>query len=82
MARGRLPNLFRNAAREAGDRYYADAEPCRICGTNKRYTSNKGCVACAIARGSARYAALDEQTKTVLKQRDHDRYVVRMAETP
>lgn len=81
MARGRPPNPYRQAAIEAGEKYYADEKPC-ICGTNKRYTSNKGCVACAIARGNARYAALDEQAKTVLKQKDHERYIKQLAEFP
>jgi hypothetical protein len=44
--------------------------------------SNAGCVACAIARGNARYAALDEDAKAIVKQRDHDRYIKRMAESP
>ena len=32
--------------------------------------------------GNARYAALDNDAKAVLKARDHDRYVKRMAESP
>ena len=81
-SRGRPPNLLRSAAKEAGEKFYADQFPCDFCGTNKRYVSNAGCVACAIERGNARYAALDNDAKAVLKAKDHDRYVKRMAESP
>ena len=79
-SRGRPLNLLRATAKQAGERYYADQNPCDFCGTNKRYVSNAGCVACAITRGNARYAALDEAGKAVIKARDHDRYVKRMAD--
>ena len=79
---GRPPNPLRAAAREAGEKYYTAQHPCDFCGTDKRYVTNGGCVACAIARGNARYAALDEEAKAIVKQRDHDRYVKRMAESP
>ena len=81
-SRGRPPNLLRSAARQAGEKFYADQFACDFCGTNKRYVSNAGCVECAIRRGNARYAALDNDAKAVLKARDHDRYVKRMAESP
>ena len=81
-SRGRPPNPLRAAAREAGEKYYADQNPCDFCGTNRRYVSNAGCVACAIARGNARYAALDETAKAALKVADHDRYLERMAKVP
>lgn len=81
-SRGRPPNPLRAAAREAGEKFYADQAPCDFCGTNKRYVSNAGCAACAIARGNARYAALDEDAKAALKAADHDRYIKRMAESP
>jgi hypothetical protein len=76
-SRGRPPNPLRAAAREAGEKYYADQNPCDFCGSNRRYVSNAGCVACAISRGNSRYAALDETAKGVLKQSDHDRYMKR-----
>jgi hypothetical protein len=82
VSRGRPRNPLRAAAREAGEKFYAEQDPCDFCGTNKRYVSNAGCVACAISRGNARYAALDETAKAVVKARDHERYVNRMAETP
>jgi hypothetical protein len=78
--RGRPPNPLRAAAKQAGERFYADQQCCDFCGTNKRYTSNAGCAACAISRGNARYAALDEAAKAVLKVADHDRYLKRMAD--
>lgn len=81
-SRGRPVNPLRAAAREAGEKYYADQASCDFCGTNKRYVSNAGCVACAISRGNARYAALDENQKAIIKARDHERYVNRMAESP
>lgn len=79
MARGRPPNPLRDAARQAGERFYADAYPCDICGSNKRYVSNAACAACAVARGNARYAALDEEAKAAHAARDHARYVARKA---
>jgi hypothetical protein len=79
--RGRPINQLRAAAKAAGEKFYADQGPCFGCGTNKRYVSNAGCVACAISRGNSRYAALDEDGKAVLKVKDHDRYVKRMAES-
>ena len=78
--RGRPPNLLRLAAKEAGEKFYASQDFCSFCGTNKRYVSNAGCVECAIARGNARYHALDEKAKAEVKKRDHDRYVKRMAD--
>jgi hypothetical protein len=78
--RGRPPNPLRAAAKQAGEKFYADQAPCDFCGTNKRYVSNAGCVACAITRGNARYAALDEAARAVLKAKDHERYVERMAD--
>lgn len=80
-SRGRPPNPLRAAAREAGEKFYADQYPCDFCGTNKKYVANGGCVACAIARGNARYAALDEEAKAALKVADHNRYLKRMAES-
>jgi len=79
-SRGRPPNLLRSAARQAGEKFYADQFACDFCGTNKRYVSNAGCVECAIARGNVRYHALDEKAKAEVKKRDHDRYVKRMAD--
>ena len=79
-SRGRPPNLLRAAAKHAGEKFYADQQPCDFCGTNRRYVSNAGCVECAIARGNARYHALDEKAKAEVKKRDHDRYVKRMAD--
>lgn len=73
-SRGRPVNALRAAAKRAGERFYADHDPCMICGTNKRYVSNAGCVECAVSRGKARYAGLDETAKADLKRRDHDRH--------
>jgi len=42
VSRGRPPNLLRAAAREAGEKFYADQEACSFCGTNRRYVSNAG----------------------------------------
>lgn len=81
-SRGRPINPLRSAAKQAGERFYADQDPCSFCGTNKRYVSNAGCVACAIARGNNRYAALDDDAKLAVKARDHERYLKRIAESP
>ena len=78
-SRGRPLNPLRAAAREAGEKHYAEQAPCDFCGTNKRYVSNGGCVACAISRGSTRYALLDDAGKTAQAARDHERYLKRMA---
>jgi hypothetical protein len=80
-SRGRPFNLLRAAARQAGEKFYAAQHSCDECWTNKRYVINGNCVQCAINRGGARYASLDEEGKAVLKQKDHDRYVKRMAES-
>jgi hypothetical protein len=80
--RGRPINPLRAAAKQAGEKFFADQFPCDFCGTNKRYVKNGGCACCAIARGNARYAALDTEAKAVLKARDHARYMKRMAESP
>src|ERR1700731_4869849 len=79
-SRGRPLNPLRAPARQAGVRYYVDEAPCDMCGNNKRYVSNANCVFCAISRGSARYAGLDEAAKAAVKARDHERYVKRMTE--
>lgn len=76
-SRGRPINLLRAAAREAGERFYAEQNECSFCATNRRYVSNANCVRCAIDRGNARYAALDTDAKAVVKARDHDRWVKR-----
>ena len=81
VSRGRPPNLLRAAARQAGERFYADQDPCDFCGTNLHYVSNAGCVACAIARGSTRYALLDDVGKTAQAARDHERYLKRIAKS-
>lgn len=78
MPRGRPPNPFRAAARAAGERTYADEFPCEVCGTNKRYVSNMGCVACVIDRGQHRYAGLDEEQKAAQKLRDHNRHAANL----
>jgi hypothetical protein len=78
-SRGRPINPLRAAAREAGEKFYADQVECSFCGTNKRYVSNAGCVACAISRGSARYASLDDAGKAAQAAHDHERYLKRMA---
>ena len=77
--RGRPVNPLRAAARAAGEKFYADQQPCDFCGTNRRYVSNAGCVACAISRGSARYASLDDAGKAAQAAHDHERYLKRMA---
>lgn len=75
--RGPLPNPLREEARLLGERYYFCDAVCDFCGTNKRYTSNGACVACAVARGSARYAAMADEDREALRQRDHARYLAR-----
>ncbi len=79
MARGRPPNVLHDAARQAGEKFYAEQFECDFCGTNKHYVSNGACVQCAINRGNARYAALGEQDKEAQRRRDHDRYLRRLA---
>jgi hypothetical protein len=69
---------LREAARQAGEKFYAEADDCLICGTNKHYVSNGACVACTIERGVARYAALDAEAKREIARRDHDRYLRRI----
>lgn len=78
--RGRPFNAPRAAARAAGERFYLDQMTCDFCGTSKRYVSNAACVSCAIAAGKGRYAALDDSEKAVVKARDHERYVKRVAQ--
>lgn len=78
MPRGRPPNVPRNEARAAGLRTYTDPEGC-WCGGTARYTSNAQCVDCSIAKGRARYAALDEAGLAELKAADHARYLARLA---
>lgn len=77
MSRGRPPNLLRAAARKAKQKTYIEQNPCAVCGTNLRYTSNTACVACSIERGKAKYAALDEAQKAAHKASDHARYLRR-----
>lgn len=79
MARGRPLNLLRANAKMNGERFFAAQYPCDFCGTNSRYVSSAGCVACAISRGSMRYRALDEDQRAAIKCRDRDRYVARSA---
>lgn len=81
-SRGRPFNANRAAARAAGEKFYVDQDPCRICGTDKRYVSNAGCVCCGIARSRGRYAALDDEGKAAIKAADHARYLKRVAESP
>lgn len=77
--RGIPINPFRAAALAARERFYADDHDC-FCGTNVRYTKNGSCVACSIARGKAKYAALTPEQKEEHARRDHDRYLKRLAE--
>ena len=78
--RGRKMNPLRDAARQVGEKFFADAKPCDFCGTNKRYVSNSACVSCAIAAGNARYAALDQTDKDAIAVRDKARYLAKKAE--
>jgi hypothetical protein len=68
---------FRAEALQAGERFYADAGPCDFCGTNKRYSINGSCVACAVARGKHRYASLDKTAREAQAARDRARYLTR-----
>ena len=79
MANGRPGNPLKEAAQAAGEKFFHDPTPCMFCGTHKHYASNASCVACAIERGKARYAKLDEAAKAVLKVQDHERYQRRKA---
>lgn len=77
---GRPSNLPRNAARDAGEKTYTDAaNPC-FCGGEIKYVSNATCVECAIAKGKARYAALDTKHRAALRSKDHLRYEARVAQ--
>lgn len=79
MPRGRQPNLPRRHARDAGHKTYADPDnPCLICGGTARYVVNAQCVECVIARGKARYAALDFDALAALKAKDRERYLARL----
>jgi hypothetical protein len=80
MPRGRPTNLFREAARQRGEKFYSSFDPCLKCGTDNRYVSNSGCVQCAINRGIARYAAQDETARVAQRDRDHARYVNKKSE--
>ena len=75
LSRGRPPNVLRDAARAAGEKFFADAVPCPKCGTNRRYAVNGNCVQCAIDRGSQRYANLDEAGQLQRRAKDHARYL-------
>jgi hypothetical protein len=77
--RGKPINPLRAAALANNERFYADDHDC-FCGTNKRYTKNGSCVACSIARGKAKYAALTDDQKAEHARRDHERYQKRLAE--
>lgn len=74
----RPPNPTRQSAIAAGEKTYTDeAAPC-FCGGVVRYVSNTQCVECAIAKGKARYAAMDSAALAALKAKDHTRYVTRL----
>lgn len=77
VGRGRHPNPFREAARAAGDKTYATFDPCTRCFTDERYTSNAACVACSVARGIGRYAAMTEEDRAALAAKDQARYQAR-----
>jgi len=79
VSRGRPRNTARADARLAGERFYADAVECDFCATNKRYVSNAACVACSIASGNARYAAMSEAQRQAQAVRDRNRYLARKA---
>jgi hypothetical protein len=81
MSRGRPTNIFREAARRAGEKTFSTFEPCKTCGTDERYVSNSACVACSVARGNARYAALGDEAKKAQAAKDHARYVARKSTT-
>lgn len=80
MSRGRQPNLFREAARQRGEKTFSTFEPCIKCGTDERYVTNSACVACSIARGNARYAGLDGDAKAAQALKDRARYLARKAD--
>lgn len=78
MPRGRPPNIARNEARAEGLKIYMDlAAPC-FCGCEVKYVANSRCVDCAIAKGKARYAGLDDSALAALKARDRERYEARV----
>jgi hypothetical protein len=57
---GRPPNERRAAARAAGRNTFMAVDPCKRCGTRRRYTCNSGCVQCNTARGIAYYASIKD----------------------
>lgn len=78
-SRGRPTNLIRNAALAAGEATYRDeANPC-WCGCMIRYSKNAQCQDCLIAKGKARYAALQGDALLKRKADDHARYLARLA---
>ena len=81
--RGRPINPHRQAARERGQKIYHDPDhACRLCGDERRYTSNGTCVYCAIARGNARFANLSPEERERVAARAHERYVARLTNVP
>lgn len=79
MSRGRQSNVPRNEARAAGLKTYDDPARGCWCGCDTRYVSNAQCIDCAIAKGRARYAALDLDGLAAVKAKDHERYLKRLA---
>lgn len=76
-SRGRPTNLLRQAALLAGEAIYLDAtNPC-WCGCETRYSKNAQCTDCLIAKGKARYAALQGEALAARKVKDHEKYLAK-----
>lgn len=52
--------LLRTQARQRGDKTFISNTNCRSCGSNVRYTSSGGCLACSLARSKGREEYLRE----------------------
>jgi len=74
-----MRNLPRAEARAAGHKTYTDGRDCPLCGCPEKYVTGGMCVDCTKAKAVARYAALDDAGRANHKQRDHDRYLRRLA---
>ena len=58
ILRGLPSPLTREAAAEAGRKFYMTEDPCKGCGDYVRYTSSAQCVTCTKTRANARQGAI------------------------
>ena len=74
-------NLPRAEAKAAGQKFFSDGQPCPLCGCEVKYVSNGVCSDCTKAKAIARYAALDDAGRAAHKKKDHDRYLLKLAQS-